>query len=102
MEKLPKPDDSGDESSEEESEEEDSDEELPTELGLHMTTITEILADLYKVSFRIQNTATRPKSLKPSLYQEVDEETGVDKFSVYADFDKRHRRIIYPTPERSC
>ena len=88
FEKLPKPEDS--EPSDEESEEEELDEEPPTELGLHMTTITEILGDLYKISFRIRNSATRPRPLKPSLYKEVDEETGVDKSTMYADLDKRH------------
>ncbi|ERF72613.1 hypothetical protein EPUS_08749 [Endocarpon pusillum Z07020] len=88
FEKLPKPEDS--DTPNKASEEEEEEEEPPTELGLHMTMITEILGDLYKLSFRIRNSATRLRSLKPSLYKEVDEETGVDKFATYADFDKRH------------
>lgn len=91
LDELPRPEyssDSGDDS--EDAEDDSEDGSPPTELGLHMTSIMEILGDLYKLSFRIRNTATRPKSLKPTLYKEVDEETGVDKFSVYADLDLRH------------
>lgn len=55
-----------------------------------MTMITEILGDLYKVSFRIRNSSTRPRPLKSSLYKDIDEETGVDKFEIYAKFDRRH------------
>ena len=55
-----------------------------------MTTITEILNDLYKISFRIRSSTTISRPGKSSLYKEVDEETGVDKFDIYAHFDKRH------------
>ena len=73
---------------EESEEEEDPDDLTLTELGFHMLTITEILADLYKLSFRIQNTATRSRPMKPTLYKEVDKETSIDKFTLYANFRK--------------
>jgi|SRR5215469_610013 len=44
-----------------------------------MLTVTDILADLYKLPFKIRNAATRTKSLKPTLYEEIDEETKIDK-----------------------
>ena len=91
LEEQPKPEDSSDEPSEEENEEEEDPEKSTlTELGMHMDTINKILADLYKLSFRIRNTAARPKSLKPALYKEIDDETGIDKFTIYAQFDRRH------------
>ncbi|XTI84220.1 hypothetical protein V2W45_1366184 [Cenococcum geophilum] len=87
LEKLLKPEDSSDDSSSEESE--DGDE--PRELVLHMGTIKEILSDLYMLSFRIRNSSTRPTStLRIKLYSEVDDETGIDKFAAYTEFDKRH------------
>nr|KMM69693.1 meiosis-specific serine/threonine-protein kinase mek1 [Coccidioides posadasii RMSCC 3488] len=86
LEKLSLPNDSSDD----ESSAEDSDEEPLTELGLHMSTITEILADLYRLAFRIRSTATRLRSLKPLLYREVDEQTGIDVFAGFGYFDIRH------------
>ncbi|KAI9668923.1 MAG: Checkpoint kinase 2 [Trizodia sp. TS-e1964] len=88
FESLPKPEQS--ESSEEGSDEEDLDDEPQTELGLNMTSISEILSDLYAISFKIRNSSSRPVHLKPLLYKEVDEESGVDKFTTYAEFDKRY------------
>ncbi|KAL2051207.1 hypothetical protein ABVK25_008455 [Lepraria finkii] len=88
FEKQPKPEDSGSESSSEESE---NDDEPLKELVLHMVTIKEILNDLYMLSFRIRNTSARPTStLKIKLYSEVDDDTGIDKFTAYTEFDKRH------------
>ncbi|KAI4087588.1 MAG: hypothetical protein L6R37_008300, partial [Teloschistes peruensis] len=88
FEKQPKPEDSGSESSSEESE---NDDEPLKELVLHMVTIKEILNDLYMLSFRIRNTSTRPTStLRIKLYSEVDDDTGIDKFAAYTEFDKRH------------
>ena len=55
-----------------------------------MLTVIDIIADLYRLSFRIRSAATRPKSLKSTLYKEVDEETRVDKFDEYAHYDHNH------------
>lgn len=88
LEKMLKPDYLSDDSSEDESEIENEDKIIATELSQHMLTIMDILADLYKLAFRIQNAITRTKSLKPTLYKEIDEETGVDKFEEYAYYDQ--------------
>jgi hypothetical protein len=90
LEKLPKPEYSSEESSEDESETGNKDELIATELSQHMLTIIDILADLYKLSFRIRNVATKTKSLKPALYKEIDEETNIDKFAEYANYDHSH------------
>ena len=90
LEKLPKPEYLSEESSEDESETGNEDELIATELSQHMLTIMDILADLYKLSFRIRNAATKTKSLKPALYKEIDEETNVDKFAEYANYDHSH------------
>ncbi|KAK6541415.1 hypothetical protein TWF694_007227 [Orbilia ellipsospora] len=89
FEQQPRPEDSSSECSS--SEESESDDELPKELVLHMGAINEILSDLYKLSFKIRNSSTRPTSnLRIELYSEVDEETGIDKFAAYEEFDKRY------------
>lgn len=90
LEKLPKPEYLSNDSSEDESEIENEDRVFATELSQHMLTVIDILADLYKLSFRIRNAATRTKSLKPILYKEIDEETRVDKFEEYAYYDRNH------------
>jgi len=90
LEKLPKPEYLSEESSEDESETGNKDELIATELSQHMLTIIDILADLYKLSFRIRNLATKTKSLKPALYKEIDEETNIDKFAEYANYDHNH------------
>ena len=90
LEKLPKPEYLSDDSSEDESETGDEDRLIATELSQHMLTIMDILADLYKLSFRIRNAATRTRSLKPTLYKEIDKETKVDKFEEYANYDHSH------------
>ncbi|EGX52138.1 hypothetical protein AOL_s00043g528 [Orbilia oligospora ATCC 24927] len=94
FEKQPQLEDSSSGSSSEESE---SDDEPPKELVLHMTSIKEILSDLYMLSFRIRNSSTRPTStLRIDLYTEIehihDGETThtVDKLAAYTEFDKRH------------
>lgn len=90
LEKLPKPEYLSDDSSEEESEIENEDRLIATELSQHVLTVMDILADLYKLSFRIRSAVTRTKSLKPTLYKEIDEETRVDKFEEYAHYDYNH------------
>ena len=90
LEKLPKPEYLSEESSEDESETGNEDELIATELSQHMLTIMDILADLCKLSFRIRNAATKTKSLKPALYKEIDEETNIDKFAEYANYDHSH------------
>lgn len=90
LEKLPIPEYSSDDSSEDESESEDEDGIIATELSQRMLTVVDINAALYKLSFMIQNAVTRAKFLKPTLYEEVDQETGVDKFGEYAKYDHDH------------
>ena len=90
LEKMPEPEYSSEESSEDGSEAEKEDEITPTELGQHMLTIADVLADLYKLSFKIRNAAVRPKSLKPTLYKEIDEDTNIDKLGEYSRYDFNH------------
>ena len=90
LEKLPKPEYISDDSSEVESEMENEDRLIATELSQHVLTVMDILADLYKLSFRIRSAVTRTKSVKPTLYKEIDEEIRVDKFEEYAHYDHNH------------
>ncbi|RDW59873.1 hypothetical protein BP6252_12960 [Coleophoma cylindrospora] len=90
LERLPEPDYSSDSSSDDESGTEDEDVPKSTELSQHMLTVKDILADLFKLSFVIRNAATRTRSLNPTLYKEIDEETKVDKFAAYSSYDYNH------------
>ena len=90
LEKLPIPEYLSDDSSEDESEIENEDRLMATELSQHMLTVIDIIADLYKLSFRIRSAATRTKALKPTLHKEIDEETRLDKFEEYAHYDHKH------------
>ena len=77
-------------SSEDESEAGNEDQGPSTELEQHMLTIISILADLYKLSFKMRNPAIRKQSLKPILYKETDEETNLDTLAEYAHYDLNH------------
>jgi len=90
LEKLPNLEYLSEESSGDESETGNDDELIVPELNLHMLTVMDILADLYKLSFKIRNAATGAKSLKSTLYKEIDEETKIDKFAEYATYDRGH------------
>lgn len=61
----------------------------PPELAIHIRTVHEILADLYKIGFRIRNNSTKPVSLTPSLYKDIDKKSGEDKLEAYTQFDRK-------------
>jgi hypothetical protein len=58
------------------------------ELQLRLSNIIDILSNLYRLSFKIRNPNLKQQSLKGSLYQETDPETGIELFSRYLDFDR--------------
>src|SRR2546430_12554527 len=66
-----------------ESSEDEADPIERTELAQHLSTITSIMPDLYKLSFKIRSPSSRTTSLKAMLYKEIDKSTGIDLFSVY-------------------
>lgn len=69
----------------------EDDDEPPKELAFHMTMIEEILNDLHMLSFKIRGVSTRPNtSLRMQRYTEVDDETGIDVFAAYSEFDRRY------------
>jgi hypothetical protein len=90
LEQIPEPECSREDESEEDSESENEDSICPTELGQHMLTVVDFLADLYKLSFKIRNSATRPSTLKPMLHKEIDEDTNIDKLGEYTKYDFNH------------
>ncbi|KAF5629968.1 heat shock factor (HSF)-type DNA-binding protein [Fusarium tjaetaba] len=61
-----------------------------TELSMKVTSITEILNNLYRLSSKIRNSGLRPSSTRASLVQEVDNETGIDLFHTLHEFDSKH------------
>ncbi|KAF5581817.1 heat shock factor (HSF)-type DNA-binding protein [Fusarium pseudocircinatum] len=75
----------------EESDDDTSNEYFPsTELSMRVASITDILNNLYRLSYKIRNSNLRPSSTRANLIQAVDNETGVDLFDVHYDFDSRH------------
>ncbi|KAF5688684.1 wd40 repeat protein [Fusarium denticulatum] len=75
----------------EESDDDTSNEYFPsTELSMRVASITDILNNLYRLSYKTRNSNLRPSSTSANLIQAVDNETGVDLFDVHYDFDSRH------------
>lgn len=70
-----------------------------TELGQNLLEISSILSDLFKLSFKLRNTASRSTGhpiLRAISYQrmvrvgESDDSFEVDIFSLYAEFDREY------------
>ena len=67
-----------------------------TELEQNMSEIIHILSDLFKLSFKIRNPATRSSAqlvLKTLLYKEmiqIDDTTNADLLASYSNFDLGH------------
>ncbi|KAG5766646.1 hypothetical protein H9Q72_005310 [Fusarium xylarioides] len=75
----------------EESDDDTSNEYFPsTELSMRVASITDILNNLYRLSYKIRNSNLRPSSTRANLIQAVDNETGIDLFDTHYDFDSRH------------
>ncbi|RYP13603.1 hypothetical protein DL765_006804 [Monosporascus sp. GIB2] len=67
------------------------------ELEIRLASIQDTLSHLYRLSFKIRNPNLKPKSLKATLYQEIDEDTGVDLFERFAAYDKAHVNELVST-----
>ncbi|KAF5698711.1 kinase domain-containing protein [Fusarium mundagurra] len=75
----------------EESDDDTSNEYFPsTELSMRVASITDILNNLYRLSYKIRNSGLRPSSTRANLIQAVDNETGIDLFETLHEFDSRH------------
>ncbi|QGI66328.1 hypothetical protein CEK26_010283 [Fusarium fujikuroi] len=82
----------------EESDDDASNEYFPTtELSMRVTSITDILNNLYRLSYKIRNSGVRPSSTRASLIQAVDNDTGIDLFDTLYEFDSRHLTEIFIT-----
>ncbi|KAF4440843.1 hypothetical protein FACUT_3161 [Fusarium acutatum] len=80
----------------EESEDDTSNEYFPsTELSMRVASITDILNNLYRLSYKIRNSGLRPSSTRANLVQAVDNETGIDLFHTLHDFDSRHMTELF-------
>ncbi|GKT45906.1 vegetative incompatibility protein HET-E-1 [Colletotrichum spaethianum] len=100
--------DSGDESSSDEQEGINT----RTELGQNTIAIMQILSDLFRLSFKIRNPATRSSGqsvIKPLLFKQTvnaDDTTAVDLLACFAGFDRGHieeafcelRRAVHGRP----
>ena len=56
----------------------------------HINNVTTSIDRLYRLTFKIRNPAMRIGLSKAIKYQEVDPDTGISLFDVYALLDKRH------------
>ncbi|KAF5590824.1 kinase domain protein [Fusarium subglutinans] len=75
----------------EESDDDTSNEYFPsTELSMRVASITDILNNLYRLSYKISNSSLRPSSTGASLIRAVDNETEIDLFDTLHEFDSRH------------
>ncbi|KAF5975881.1 meiosis-specific serine threonine kinase mek1 [Fusarium coicis] len=63
---------------------------LSTELSMRVTSITDILNNLYRLSYKIRHSSIRPSSTRASLIRAVDNETGIDLFDKFYEFESRH------------
>ncbi|KAK2015893.1 hypothetical protein LZ32DRAFT_525673 [Colletotrichum eremochloae] len=69
---------------------------MRTELGQNTVAIMQILSDLFKLSFKIRNPATRSSGqsvVKPLLFKQmiqIDDTTSVDLLACFAAFDRGH------------
>lgn len=61
-----------------------------TELEMRAQSLQSLLADLYRLLFKIRNTASRRIGSKALAFKQFDKETGIDIFSVYEELDRRH------------
>ncbi|RYO95735.1 hypothetical protein DL763_003581 [Monosporascus cannonballus] len=67
------------------------------ELEIRLASIQDTLSHLYRLSFKIRNPNLKPQSLKATLYQEIDQDRGVDLFERFAAFDKAHVNELVST-----
>ena len=67
----------------------ESDDEM-TELGMRAQSLQSLLADLYRLSFKIRNTPLKGNGSKALAFKQFDKESGVNVFSVYEELDRRH------------
>ncbi|KAK3341839.1 WD40-repeat-containing domain protein [Lasiosphaeria hispida] len=80
---------------------------IRTELGQNMSEIIHILSDLFRLSFKIRNPATRSttqSALKALLHKEMiqlDEATSIDLLASYASFDHGHVQESFRELRRS-
>jgi hypothetical protein len=57
---------------------------------MRVQTLRSFLADLYRLSFKIRNTTWRGGESKALAFKPIDEETGINIFSVFEELDRRH------------
>ncbi|KAF5706134.1 wd40 repeat protein [Fusarium globosum] len=82
----------------EESDDDASNEYFPTtELSMRVTSITDILNNLYRLSYKIRNSGVRSTFTRASLIQAVDNDTGIDLFDTLYEFDSRHLTELFIT-----
>ncbi|KAI0127543.1 hypothetical protein BJ170DRAFT_377180 [Xylariales sp. AK1849] len=89
----------------------ESDEEIRfstrTELGQNMSEIIDILSNLFKLSFKIRNPATRSTEhsvLRALTHKEIiqlDETTSIDLMQIYSEFDRSHVEESFQEMRRS-
>ncbi|KAH7411569.1 hypothetical protein DE146DRAFT_640763 [Phaeosphaeria sp. MPI-PUGE-AT-0046c] len=69
---------------------ESEDDEDSAELEIRTKTLETLLAELYRLSFKIRNTRFRGTASKAAALKSVDRDSGIDVFSIYKHLDRQH------------
>lgn len=77
-----------------ESENED-DVALPQELVMRLSSIKDVLSDLYRLGHKIRDPKLRPTSNRAVLLKAEDPETGIELFGQFAVLDKMHVEGVF-------
>lgn len=86
---------------EDEDEDEDSCSELESDMDLLLDSIKDPIDRLYKMAVWIRNPATRIPSTKARNLRQVDEETNVDLFKSFENFDYDHVSSLFLEYEKN-
>ncbi|KAK4075683.1 hypothetical protein Trihar35433_2243 [Trichoderma harzianum] len=91
----------GDIEQEDEDEDTDSCSEMESDMDLLLDSIKDPIDRLYKMAVWIRNPATRITSTKARNLQQVDEETNVDLFKSFENFDYDHVSSLFLEYEKN-
>ncbi|KAL7933940.1 hypothetical protein V8C35DRAFT_302829 [Trichoderma chlorosporum] len=79
----------------------DSDSEMESDMDLLLDSVRDPIDRLYKMAIWIRNPATRMPSSKARYFQQIDEETNVDLFKSFEDFDYDHISSLFLEYEKN-
>ncbi|KAM0233824.1 hypothetical protein ACHAP5_010256 [Fusarium lateritium] len=87
LDEMSIPSDISDESSDESSRNDDFEQK---ELAMRLSSMEDILKNLYQLSYKIRDPSLRPISTKVTVMRHTDKDTGIDLFDRFLDYDRSH------------